>query len=236
MNVSKPLIGITCSYKDGDPPAIGVGASYVESIEKAGGIPMPLCPLDDPTDVSALVSRIDGVLLTGGGDIDPAVYGASMHPQTRLIPKKRETFDLALARQALKTDVPLLGICLGCQEVAAAAGGKLIQHVPAGWPRLVHSGNPYPKHAVFVEPGSKLRSVLGCDALVTNSSHHQAIAEPGRGFRVVARAADGIIEAAESTENGFAFAIQWHPERLISEPVHLRIFEALVAAAKQRSG
>jgi len=231
--LKRPIIGITTSFKDGENPSHSIGAAYVEGIGRAGGVPVLLACTDDLGDVASLLDRLDGVLLVGGPDIDPAVYRAEPHPETKLLAKKREDFDLALARDALERDMPIMGICLGCQEVNVAAGGTLVQHVPDLSPNVAHAGKDEPRHDVRVEPGSLLHRVLGCERITTNSSHHQAIDTVGEGFCIVARSADdGIIEAAEAVDKRFALAIQWHPERLLDEPPHQRLFDGLVAAAR----
>lgn len=228
-----PTIGITTSFKDGENASHSVGAAYVEGIERAGGVPVLLACMDNLGDVAPLLDRLDGVLLIGGADIDPATYRAERHHETKTIPRRREDFDLAVAREALKRDTPIMGICLGCQEVVVAAGGTLVQHVPDVSPNVAHQGKDKPRHKVRVEPGSLLHRVLGCEQLTTNTSHHQAIDSVGEGFRVVARSADdGVIEAAEAVDRRFALAIQWHPERMLDEPPHQLLFDGLVAAAK----
>ncbi len=231
--MNKPFIGLTCSLKEErDSSTASIGDAYVRSIQAAGGLPVLLPPWTPVEDVPALLDRLDGVLLIGGPDIDPALYGQEKHEKTRLLAARRQAFDLALARAAMDRDLPLMGVCLGCQEVAIAAGGSLIQHLPDAGAWLQHAGKPTPRHGVFVEPGSRLERALGRRVLVANSSHHQAIADPGENMRVVAWAYDGTIEAAESRAHRFVLAIQWHPERLIDEPAHMRLFEALVAAAR----
>ncbi len=229
----KPIIGITCSLKqDTDSSTASIGNAYVDSVQAAGGLPLLLPPWTQHEDIPALLDVLDGVLLVGGPDIDPAVYGAAKHEKTVPLAKQREDFDLALARAAIQRYLPLMGICLGCQEAAVAAGGTLVQHVPDVSDELQHSGKPSPRHDVSVKKGSTLSRVLGCTALNTNSSHHQAIDDPGPAMEIVAWAQDGVIEAAESPAHRFVLAIQWHPERLIDEPVHLRLFEGLVEAAR----
>ena len=232
MTVSTPVIGLTCSHKDGDAGSFSIGASYLRSVERAGGAPVLLSATEGLACIPSILDRVDGVLLIGGPDIDPAVYGASKHEKTTLMSSRRQAFDLALAKEAMERDMPLMGICLGCQEVAVAAGATLIQHVPDTGTQILHSGKPCPRHDVRVDRESKLCQILGCETLSTNSSHHQAIDHPGDGMRAVAWARDGIVEAGESTRHRFVFAIQWHPEQLIDEPVHLRLFQALVDAAR----
>ena len=227
-----PIIGLTCSHKASDDPSFTIGASYTVSVEKAGGIPLLLPATEDLSGIPALLDVIDGLLLIGGPDIDPAVYGAEKHEKTVLMSRQREAFDLALAKEAIARDMPTLGICLGCQEVVVAAGGALIQHVPDTGADQEHSGKPNPRHDVRIDPASKLAQILGCQKLSTNSSHHQAIDDPGPMMKVVAWAMDDIVEAAESVQHRFVLAIQWHPERLNGEPRHLRLFEALVEAAR----
>jgi len=235
----RPLIAITASYlksKDGAGYRTSLNAEYHDCVTRAGGIPILLPPLPDG-DIPNTLSRVDGLILSGGGDIDPARYGQPLHEKTKLLDPRREEADLCFARTATEMDLPILAICLGAQVVNVACGGSLIQDIPreVGSPTEHRTtGGQKAFHEVTVEPETKLRSILGVPNLETNSSHHQAIETVGEGLRVCARSSeDGIIEGVEAVEKRFVIAVQWHPERLGDRPVHMRLFEALVDAASR---
>jgi putative glutamine amidotransferase len=212
--------------------------AYIRAIVAAGGEPVVFEPLADEATVEAALAKVDGVLLTGGRDLDPALWGEPPHRETRLMDPDRQRTDLALIRLADARGVPLLGICLGIQEMAWVRGGAIHQHVPDIGGTIGHNcgvGKPRLKHEVTIEAGSLLARIVGPGPLEVNSTHHQAVCEAGRGMRVVARSGDGVIEAIEDPAPGrFFLGVQWHPEDLLGEPPHRALFEALVQAARQR--
>ena len=214
-------------------------AAYVEAVAAAGGTPIVLPPADGvpPED---LLAAADGLLLIGGDDLDPGLWAEPPHARTQVIDPRRQRSDLALAAAADAGGLPVLGICLGIQEMAVHRGGRLIQHVPdEPSAALDHGGGGRPRamHRVAIEADSLLARILGTDSIAVNSTHHQAVREPGRGMRVVARSPDGIIEGIEDPAPGrFFLGVQWHPEDLIDRPPHLALFEALCRAASVRLG
>ena len=227
----KPRIAITAD--EGGKPA-----AYLEAVRKAGGTPVVLAPADAVT-AETLPSMADAILLSGGDDLDAALWGEAMHPEAVPMDPRRQRADLALIALADARRMPVLGICLGCQEMAVARGGRLIQHLPDEPAATLDHGKggcrPRPLHAVTIEPDSDLARIVGPAPLDSNSTHHQAVRSAGRGMRVVARSADGIIEAIEDPAPGrFFLAVQWHPEDLTNEPRHLALFEALCQAARRR--
>ena len=152
---------------------------------------------------------------------------------------RRQAWDLAILAAAEARGMPVLGVCLGCQEMAVGRGGALIQHVYDAPSVGSHGGGGRPRasHMVVIEPDSALASLIGGEPLLVNSTHHQAVREPGRGMRVVAHSEDGLVEAIEAAAGGrFFLGVQWHPEGLFTEPRHLAIFEGLVRAAGALSG
>jgi putative glutamine amidotransferase len=185
-----------------------------------------------------VLARCDGLVLSGGADFDPALYGESARPEVARLHVRRERFDLALCRTALERRLPTLGICGGMQALAVAAGGRLCQDIPALVPGAARhapepGGSGDVHHAIALAPGSRLAAVLGGTAITVNSHHHQAVVEPGRGFTVVAHCpTDGVAEAMEGP--GFCLGVQWHPERLAAPAGARPLFAALVAEAARR--
>ena len=238
-----PLIGVTTSAEQ---TSRGVhraflNAAYVRAIERAGGVPVLLTPYHSPAALASLWERLDGVLLTGGGDIAPARFGETPHPETSLISEERDVLELELVtRRAIDDAVPLLAICRGIQVLNVALNGTLHQHVPDEFGATITHSQGGPRHErtheVVVEPGSLLARVAGSEQLRVNSFHHQAINKLGDGLRPVAWADDKVIEAVELPgAAGFVLAVQWHPEELVEhDPAALHLFEALVAAARTR--
>jgi putative glutamine amidotransferase len=189
----------------------------------------------------SIYGRLDGLLLPGGVDVAPALYGEDPHPKLGKVEGPLDEAELVLARWALADGLPLLGVCRGIQTLNVAAGGTLYQDLPSQYPgALRHSCSPpdYPRqhraHAVHVEPGSRLATILNAHETMVNSRHHQAVKDLAPGFVVSARAPDGVIEGIEGEDERFAVGIQWHPESLAADdPQMLALFQALVRAARQ---
>ena len=236
----RPLIGVTTSElrpgalatlrRDALPPhpEMALGMTYLKAVEAAGGIPVILAPTDLDA-VPALVERLDGVCLSGGPDIDPFAYGSGgRHPQLGSTNPQVDAFELAVARAADAAGMPLLGICRGAQALNVARGGTLHQHIDG------HRQDELATVAtqrVAVQPRSRLSAVTGsADRLDVNSFHHQAVDVLGAGLRVVARAADGIVEAIEDRTRSLVLGVQWHAESLIERAEHAGLFAALVDA------
>jgi len=235
----RPLIGVTTSElrpstagtlrRHGEPaqPEMALGMPYLRAIEAAGGLPVVLPPIGD---VEAILGRLDAVCLSGGPDLDPAAYGAcERHAELGQTEPELDAFELALARAADRSGLPLLGICRGAQALNVARGGTLHQHLPGH--RQTAAGTQ-PTHAVEIVAGTRLALIAGAGALDVNSFHHQAVAALGHGLRVAARAADGTVEAIEAPGSRFVLGVQWHVEGLVGEPRHRPVFEALIAAAQ----
>jgi putative glutamine amidotransferase len=232
----RPFIGVTSSTDDAGRPVPGV--HYLQALLRAGACPVPLPHVRDEREAAGILARLDGVLFSGSDDLDPVLWGEPVHPRAELMHPARMASEMAFARAALERRAPALGICGGMQTLNVAAGGSLHQHVPdvtAGQPPVEHSDDSYAgRHAVAVEPDSRLAALLG-RAVDVNSHHHQAVHRLGAGLRIVARAPDGIVEAWESAGHPFLLGVQWHPERMADEAGSARLFEALVAAARERS-
>jgi putative glutamine amidotransferase len=231
----RPLIGVTTSElrpshlattrRQGEPahPEMALGMSYMRTLDAAGATPVVLPPVGLP-HIDSLVERFDGIVLSGGPDLDPAAYGApTRHPELGPTEPSLDAFELALAGAALERGVPLLAICRGAQALNVACGGTLYQHVPGHRQTQVASE---PSHSVEISSRSRIAAILKSRSVEVNSFHHQAVERIGAGLRVVARAEDGTVEAIEGA--GFVIGVQWHAETIAA---HLPLFEALVAAA-----
>jgi len=234
----RPRIAITAGFHERDgKPCVSLPAAYVEAVAAAGGRPVLLPPTGGDATAEELLAVADGLLLSGGGDLDAALWAEPLHPTANVIDPRRQKADLAWLRLADACGMTVLGICLGCQEMAVARGGRLIQHLPDEPGDLAdhgHGGQPRTRHPVTVEADSLLARIVGPEPFEVNSSHHQAVREAGRGMRVVARSPEGVVEAIEEAAAGrFFLGVQWHPERIIAEPPHLALFEALCRAASE---
>jgi putative glutamine amidotransferase len=217
----RPRIGITLELDD--PMLIPVERNLREPLTAEGAIVVAL-PRDTPADdVPELIADLDGVLLSGGEDVDPAHYGEERHPTVNTVTPEHDAFEIALARAALERGVPILGICRGSQVLAVADGGSLVQDVPSqvegagthmvDWKTLADAEPGDHWHPIEVEPDSRLAGWVGNGDPLINSFHHQAVARTGERLRPVARAADGVIEATESAPDApFAVGLQWHNE------------------------
>jgi putative glutamine amidotransferase len=219
---------------------IGVPIRYVEALRRAGGIEAIVMTEDlDDDEVEDLLDRVDGLLLLGGGDLDPRTYHEEAHTKVYGVSEQRDATELALARAALGRDFPVLAICRGHQILNVALGGALEQHLPDlrgvdehGQPGVAGGAL---EHEVKVEPGTRLAAVMGGERATASCHHHQAVDEPGQGLRVVARADDGIIEATELADPGapWVVSVQWHPEdTAATDPAQQRLFDTLVAEAR----
>jgi putative glutamine amidotransferase len=212
---------------------------YVSSVEQTGARVRVLEVTDAPAQV---VAEVDGIVLTGGADVDPSLYGEPPHPSTVGAEPGRDPFEIGLARRALEGDVPLLAICRGAQVLNVAAGGTLVQDIPSELPSaLGHSvAEPadQPCHEISIRTGSRLSQVLGRHAgplgtCPVNSRHHQAIGRAGEGLAVSAEAPDGVVEGIEKPDARFCIGVQWHPENFWRTGQFSPLFDALVSAARK---
>ncbi len=236
---ARPLIGITTTGRD-QQGRFRLKALYSDAVRRAGGVPILLPPGEEPPE--ELLSALDGLVLTGGGDLDPALYGGLQHATIYGVDAERDLSELALARRVSATDLPTFAICRGAQVINVALGGTLIEHLPdERGDQIAHGPAPdvdrYEQHEVEVEPGSKLAEVMGVTSCSPPSWHHQAVRAIAPGLTVVARAADQTIEAFEQPGHPWLVGVQWHPEvTAASDPSQQRLFDALVAAAARRRG
>ena len=230
----RPVIGITAyaepevSWGVWKVPAAVIPIAYVHAIERAGGRALLVPPSADGIDET--LDALDGVLFSGGSDIDPAVYGHEPHPETTGVRAERDAGELALLTAALARDMPMLAVCRGSQVLNVALGGDIVQHLPdvVGDEKHKHTPGAFADHEVTVEHDSRLGGLLG-DRAPVKSHHHQGYGRVGDGLRTVAWAEDGTPEAIESAEKRFALGVLWHPE----EGEDAALFEALVEEARR---
>jgi putative glutamine amidotransferase len=222
-----PIVAITPCKKPRD---------YEAAVRRAGATPRPLA-LDEAT--STALEGVDGLLLTGGDDVDPALYGEARHPASDVSEPDRDAFEIDLVRRALAADLPVLAICRGLQVLNVALGGTLIQDIPSEpAPLLPHDAAGPPTtlaHTVAVAPGSCLAALVGPDdTRAVNSRHHQAVRALGEGLVVTATSPDGVVEAAELPSARFCVGVQWHPENFHGTGEFSGLFEGFVAACRSR--
>jgi gamma-glutamyl-gamma-aminobutyrate hydrolase PuuD len=231
--VGKPVVGITtyltaASWGAWNMDAALVPADYVSAVVGAGGAPLLVPP---GADIDATLDAVDGLVFSGGSDLDPVLYGAVAHAETGGVVRERDDFELALMRAALERDVPMLAICRGSQVLNVALGGDLEQHVPDRVGHELHREVPgvFSEHAVEVLPGTKLASVLAERTGDVKSHHHQGFGALAPTLRESARAPDGTLEAIEDPSRRFALGVLWHPEAGEDRA----LFEALVREAAE---
>jgi putative glutamine amidotransferase len=236
--VTRPAVGVTIGYDERRSGLHVLRQDYLRSVEAAGGLPMVLAP-GRPEDVSDLLDRVDALILTGGGDVDPALYGQDPHPKLGRVIRERDDFELALCREVLRRDLPLLAICRGHQVLNVATGGTLIQDIPSEVTGgLDHDprGERWERaHDVRICKGTRLREILGRETISVNSFHHQAVAQLGQGLLVSARTSDeSIVEGIEAPGRRLVLGVQWHPEAFWDRDDGFQaLFEALVRTATE---
>jgi putative glutamine amidotransferase len=243
--MAKPLIGLVCEYWSSPGKHIksrvqGQLMTYIDALQAAGGIPVLIPETLPDEDVQQLYSLLQGVVLPGGGDLDPQVYGETQHPATDSIDLERDRVELYLTRRAIADEKPFFGICRGVQVLNVALGGTLYQDLPSEFPdalphyfRAPEFTRDHHGHTVQVEEESLLARCLGTPLVEVNSRHHQAARQVAPGLQIVARAPDGVIEALELPTHPFALGVQWHPENLQAEAPMRGLFEQFVEAAKR---
>ncbi len=245
----RPLIGVTTSevraaervtpLPEGEPRGreMALGLPYLRGLETAGGLPLVMPPLEEEA-IEPLLDRLDGICLSGGPDLDPQTYDRDPHPELGPTEPDLDRFELAVARRADAREMPILAICRGTQALNIVRGGILHQHLPEISTEIAHrqrTGGDQTSHAVAVEPGSRLATVLGGSELDVNSFHHQAIDRLGEGLVVSARAPDGTIEGIEDPSRRFLIGVQWHAETLLHRPYEAALFERFVDACRADS-
>jgi putative glutamine amidotransferase len=240
----RPLIGVTTSevrtaedvrpVAEGEPPRreMALGLTYLQAIERAGGIPVVLPPLG-PVAINPLLDRLAGLCLSGGPDLDPATYGRRADEHLGPTWTELDFFELAVARGADARGLPILAICRGMQTLNVARGGTLHQHLPEGTGIVHRQAEPAerPTHTVRFKGDSRLGTIVGRQSAEVNSFHHQAVDQPGEGLRPVAWASDGVVEGLEGDDREFVLGVQWHAECLTDMDEELALFASFVEAA-----
>lgn len=230
----KPVVGITGNYDSGKCTLL---EGYYRSVIEAGGTPVIIPPSDDAATMASMLDRVDALIFSGGGDINPLYLGEEPLPQLSSINAVRDSQELLLARLASDRQMPILGICRGLQVMMAAFGGKLYQDIyKEATASLKHSQEAerhVPTHTVAIAEGSKLEQIFGAERLAVNSFHHQAVREAAPGFSITALSLDGLIEAVESTTHKSMIGVQWHPECMIlnGDKSMIPLFEWLIGEA-----
>lgn len=231
----KPMIGVTTdqrSAKKDSPAFCFLPAGYCNSIIKAGAIPVLLSPLEDEEDISRVLNTLDGLLFTGGADLDCRRDGYMLHPSMRIMEPRREDFERRLMNMAAERRMPVMGVGAGMQLLNISQGGTLFLHIPEDLPRAIPHWDAMDsshRHALEIEMGTLMERVYGEGEIRVNSSHHMAIDDVAPGFTVTARCPDGVVEAIESTiDDWFAFGTQFHPESDSASALDLRIFEEFI--------
>ncbi|MDE0553092.1 MAG: gamma-glutamyl-gamma-aminobutyrate hydrolase family protein [Candidatus Poribacteria bacterium] len=226
-----PIIGITFSSKI----ITGTSKNYIHAIEEFGGEPRILYPGVPDSEFA----DIDGLLLTGGGDIHPDYFDQDWHPSLKYVNEARDALEIPLCREVIEANLPVFGICRGIQVMSVAMRGSLYQDVPSQLTEpLTHPAESFTidsYHEIEIEPNNRLREIIGRNSDEVNSAHHQAVDEVGKGFIVTARSVDGVIEGIENPSKDFVLGVQYHPERMIRTEAfreHRRkLFEAFIQAA-----
>jgi putative glutamine amidotransferase len=240
----QPLIGITTAEWTSPETGWKFNRMYQPialGVMRAGGLPVMIPTRVDESALRGIYARLDGVLLPGGPDVDPAHFGEERHEKLGYVDVPRDAIELPLTRWAVEDELPLFGICRGHQVINVALGGSLIQDIPSQQPsELQHDQtDDHPRnrrlHEVAIDPARRLAEVLGTTRVAVNSLHHQSVAAAAPGVCVTAVAPDGIVEALEVPQHPFALSVQWHPEDLAGDdPMMQRLFDAFVQAAQRR--
>ena len=241
--MEKPVIGVTVSYRWEDN-TLYLRNYYVKALEKAGGIPFLIPSTISPSMIGSILSTVDGILVTGGGDVFPTNYGASPYDIKRVEPY-RDEFEISLIKNALERRIPLLAICRGIQVMNVSLGGTLHQSVEKvtdlkhTWYREGKLEVPwwYPVHKVRIKKGTLLWRIFEKEEIWVNSFHHQAVEKTGSGLIVSGNSEDGLIEAIEHESHPFFLGVQWHPEGMFEKfEEQLELFKWLVEMSKKRKG
>lgn len=240
---TQPLIGITSGLtrNQAGSTLCQVGQAYITAIQNAGGTPIIIPVEIDAQSIENLLARVDGLLFTGGGDIDPLLFNGDPHPRVYGISPERDLLELTLIKRALQVEKPLLAICRGIQVLNVALGGTLHTHIKDQLPNAMKHdyfpGFPRDKlaHTISLTCGSKLQKILGADDVQVNSLHHQGIARLGKGLSATAYAPDGLVEGVEVEGVNFALGVQWHPECMPEDVKMQGIFSALINASERPS-
>jgi putative glutamine amidotransferase len=234
----RPLIGINTDYRvvaKGRTPHSFIHSGYFECLLAANALPVIIPPLTKEADLTPILDRLDGVMLTGGDDLDPRKMGLSPHPSITMVTERRELADRLLCKVVQQRRMPVLGIGLGMQELNVVAGGGLFLHLPEDMPKGIPHRDPHGgahRHTVVMQPGTRLEEIYGPGEIRVNSYHHQGVRKLASLFRVGAVAPDGLIEGFEGKDpSWWVTGVQWHPENEGNISLDMQLIEAFVAAA-----
>ena len=236
---TRPVIGINVDFYATSKTQcshLRLNSGYADAVLAAGGLPVLLAPLGKDAEISTFLDRVDGFILSHGLDLDPRRLGQPMHQSVRPMAERREEHDRLLVRQLIARQMPVLGIGVGLHQLNVACGGTLFVHLPEEQPRAMpHSdtscSGPH-RHAVLLQPGTRLDEIYGGGEIRVNSNHHQAVKTVGARFRVSALAPDGVIEAIEATDpNWFCVGVQWQPESETASALDMQLFECFLQAS-----
>jgi putative glutamine amidotransferase len=245
VSTVRPLIGVTPGWAGPNPnrdfgktaDILYSDINYLRRIEEAGGLPLLLPHCDEPGALDQLADSMDGLLFTGGEDVDPAHYSQDVHPQT-VVAEARDNFEIRLFRAFFETGKPILAICRGIQLINVALGGSLLQDLPSQTGSSHHSQKVptgTPTHEVQLLESSRLARTFGLSVIEVNSHHHQAVDTLGDGLQAVGWSEDGIVEAVEHTHHAYLTAVQWHPERLLSRmEIQRKLFDSFITACREQ--
>jgi putative glutamine amidotransferase len=236
---NRPLIGINTDYvaPKGRTAHSFMHSGYYDCVLAGGGVPVMMPPLFRESDLAPVLDRLDGVILTGGDDLDPKKMNLGFHPSVKVIPERREAADRLLCKLVQQRKTPTLGIGLGMQELNVCCGGGIYLHLPEDVPKSIPHYDPQGgahRHTVVMEPGTRMEEIYGPGEIRVNSYHHQGVRKIASCFRVGALAPDGLVEAIEGKEPGWwVIGVQWHPENEGNISLDMQLIEAFIAAAAQ---
>jgi putative glutamine amidotransferase len=240
---TRPLIGINADFFPATKTTVAqarLNTGYFDSVVAAGGLPVIIPPLGKESELAAFLNQLDGVILSGGLDMDPRRQGQPTHPAVQPMPERREDSDRILVKLIVQRKIPVLAIALGMQQLNAACGGSLFLHLPEEQPKAMPHCDPScngpHRHAVLLDPNTRIDEIFGGGEIRVNSSHHQAIRIVGNKLRACALAPDGIIEAIESVDpNWFCIGVQWHPESETASALDMQLFECFIQASLRQA-
>lgn len=239
---TRPWIGINADFvphgKQTNAHA-RLNAGYFDTVTAAGGMPIILPPFAKDAEIGTCLEQLDGIVLSGGLDLDPRRHGLPSHPALELMAQRRDESDRTLVREVIERKLPVLAIGVGMQQVNVACGGTLYLHLPEDMPRAMPHRDPTGcahRHAVLLEPGTRIDEIYGGGEIRINSAHHQAVRLVGTGLRVGARSPDGVIEAIETVDaEWFCIGVQWHPESETASALDMQLVEAFIQACLRRA-
>ena len=239
--MSLPLIGITTGHSENKYglPQIHLLRSYVDATVKAGGVPIIIPPELPEEGWKVLYERLDGIIFSGGSDVDPELFNGEAHPAVSGVDVERDTLEISLIRHTVDDEKPFLAICRGFQVLNIALGGTLYTHISDQFKNSLQHASPReqprntPAHEIKVEEGSRLAEILGTPILKVNSWHHQGVKDIPSQLKITAHSSDGLVEAMELPDHPFAIAVQWHPEWMPEDDAMKALFKAFVEASKK---